>query len=80
MLLLLNKVFHFKASGHACSTTAPTVLLAWQLSPWVLIPCAALIAAVYVSSIRLGRHTLPQLAAGSATSVAASLASILIFR
>ena len=30
-LLLLNGVFGLRASGHACSTTAPAFLLTWKL-------------------------------------------------
>jgi len=79
VLLIINKAVKFKASGHACSTTAPTVFLVWQLNAWFIIPCAALIAAVYQSSLKLKRHTLPQLIAGSAISVVASVFSILTF-
>ncbi len=79
MLIILNKLARFKASGHACSTTAPTVILAWQINAYMLIPCALLIVAVYRSSINLKQHTLPQLLTGSAVSVVASVLSILMF-
>lgn len=79
VLLILNKLVRFKASGHACSTTAPTVILAWQLNAYLLIPCVLLISAVYRSSIKLKQHTLPQLLAGSAVSVCAAILSILVF-
>ncbi|MBQ3405001.1 MAG: hypothetical protein IJG63_06265 [Oscillospiraceae bacterium] len=77
-LLILNKGLHFKASGHSCALTAPTALLTWQLSPLAVIPCALLIGAAYASSIKLGRHSLAQLLAGSAVSVAAVLLSMMI--
>ncbi len=79
LLLLLNAGFRFRASGHACSMTAPAVLLTWKLHPLMLIPSALLIAAVYRSSLKLSRHTLPQLLAGSAVSLLACVISILVY-
>ena len=78
-LLLLNAGFGFRASGHACSTTAPAFLLTWKLHPLFIIPSALLIAAVYRSSLRLSRHTLPQLLTGSAVSLLACGISILLY-
>ena len=46
-LLILNTVFKWHASGHACSTTAPAFLLTWKLHPLFIIPSVLLIAAVY---------------------------------
>ena len=37
-LLLLNVGFGLRASGHACSTTAPAFLLTWKLHPLFAIP------------------------------------------
>ena len=37
-LLLLNVGLGFHASGHACSTTAPALLLTWKLHPLFIIP------------------------------------------
>ena len=79
LLLMLNAVLHFRASGHACSMTAPAVLLTWKLHPLMLIPSALLIAAVYRSSLKLSRHTLMQLLAGSAVSLLACAISILVY-
>ena len=79
VLLLLNKGLHFKASGHACSTTAPLIFLSWQLGAVWVLPCALVVAAVYAASIRLKRHTLPQLTAGSVTSLLAGGFCFLIF-
>ena len=49
-LLLLNVGLGFHASGHACSTTAPALLLTWKLHPLFIIPSVLLIVAVYRSS------------------------------
>ena len=78
-LLLLNVGFGLRASGHACSTTAPAFLLTWKLHPLFAIPSVLLIAAVYRSSLKLSRHTLPQLLAGSAVSLLACVISIMVY-
>ena len=78
-LLILNTVFKWHASGHACSTTAPAFLLTWKLHPLFIIPSVLLIAAVYRSSLKLSRHTLPQLLIGSAVSLLACGISLLIY-
>lgn len=79
VLLFLNKALHFRASGHACSTTAPLIFLSWQLGCGWILPCVLVVAAVYAASLRLRRHTFPQLTAGSATSLVAGSLCFLIF-
>ncbi len=78
LLLLLNKLLHFKASGHACSTTTPAVLLPWQLNAFWGIVGIAIVVSVYFSSIKLKRHTFPQLLVGTACSSLALVISIVL--
>ena len=78
-LLALNAGLGLRASGHACSTTAPVFLLTWKLHPLFIIPSLLLIAAVYRSSLKLSRHTLPQLLIGSSISLLACGLSILVY-
>ena len=78
-LLALNAGLGLRASGHACSTTAPVFLLTWKLHPLFIIPSLLLIAAVYRSSLKLSRHTLPQLLIGSAVSLLACGISIWVY-
>lgn len=78
-LLALNAGLGLHASGHACSTTAPVFLLTWKLHPLFIIPSLLLIAAVYRSSLKLSRHTLPQLLIGSSISLLACGLSILVY-
>ena len=78
-LLALNVGLGLRASGHACSTTAPVFLLTWKLHPLFIIPSLLLIAAVYRSSLKLSRHTLPQLLIGSSISLLACGLSILVY-
>ena len=78
-LLALNAGLGLRASGHACSTTAPVFLLTWKLHPLFIIPSLLLIAAVYRSSLKLSRHTLPQLLIGSSISLLACGLSLLVY-
>ena len=78
-LLALNAGLGLRASGHACSTTAPVFLLTWKLHPLFIIPSLLLIAALYRSSLKLSRHTLPQLLIGSSISLLACGLSILVY-
>ena len=78
-LLALNAGLGLRASRHACSTTAPVFLLTWKLHPLFIIPSLLLIAAVYRSSLKLSRHTLPQLLIGSSISLLACGLSILVY-
>ena len=65
MILLFNKCFHKKISGHACGVFAPIGLFIY----FKLYICAAIgivIAVfVYIASLQTKRHTLPQLIGGS---------------
>ncbi len=78
-LLFINKVIKFKASGHSCSTTAPIVMLTWQMGTIAVIPGVLLITAVYFSSLKLKRHTLTQLIVGSFISLVAAIVAISMF-
>jgi len=64
-MLLMNKVFRRKASGHACGIVGPILLLFYfgQVIPAVIGIFAVVM--VYVSSLRTKQHTLPQLIGGS---------------
>lgn len=78
-LLIVNKVIGYHASGHACSTTAPLVLLSWQMGFWYLLIGLTLVISVYYASLHLKRHTIFQLLSGSSISVLAGVVSIIIY-
>lgn len=64
-MLVLNKVFKIKASGHACGSVGPVIMCLYF---GLYIPAmigAVLVLSVFISSIRTGQHTLPQLFCGS---------------
>ncbi len=64
-MLVLNKVFKIKASGHACGSVGPVIMCLYFGLYLPAMIGAALILPVYISSIRTGQHTLPQLFGGS---------------
>ena len=77
-LLVINKLFGFKASGHACGLTGPLAALAYYTGWYVLIIGAVLLAAVVWSSLVMKRHTPLQLLAGGAVPVAAFALLVLL--
>ena len=74
---LLSFVFRFRASGHTCGAAGPFAMLTYALSPWWLVGYAVLIP-IFISSIKLGRHTVSQLFAGGVVSVGALFIAIRI--
>lgn len=77
-LLVINRLFGFKASGHACGLVGPVTALAYYVSRYALAVGAILFAAVIWGSLRMKRHTLPQLIAGGIIPVAAFCFWILV--
>jgi hypothetical protein len=65
-MILLNKVFKIKASGHACGIVGPVIIFIYFGLYIPAIVGTALILPVYISSVRTKQHTLPQLLGGSA--------------
>lgn len=71
MLIIINKVLHFKASGHACSFTSPAIFLIY-FSGWKWgIICIVFAVLIWWSSVYLKRHTNQQLIGGMVTCLAA---------
>ncbi len=75
LLGIMTFAFRFKASGHTCGASGPFAMLAASLTPWWLLGYLAMIP-IFVSSIRLRRHTLGQLLAGSCVSVTALIIAV----
>lgn len=59
-IALFNKIFHIKASGHACGVTGPVILSIYYLGWAGLLGLLALLP-VFWSSIKMKRHTPGQL-------------------
>ena len=67
LLVIVNKVFRIKASGHACSCTLPYLILMYYFN-WnivVVIVCVILYAAEFWASIELKRHTVKEFLLGT---------------
>ncbi len=64
-LIILNKCFSFRASGHGCGVTGPLLYLCTFLG-WVwILPCIGTLCATVWSSLRMKRHTITELACGA---------------
>lgn len=64
-MLVLNKLFKLKASGHACGVIGPMIMMVYL---GLYIPaaiCALFAVPVYISSIKTKRHTPMQLLGGA---------------
>lgn len=77
-LTAIFTLIKFKTSGHACALSGPAAMLCYSVSPWFAFAFLLLVP-VFVSSLRLKRHTLLQLACGTIIPIAAMLIAILIF-
>ena len=64
-MLLINKVFKLKVSGHACGIVGPVIMLAYFGLYIPAIIGALLVILVYISSLKTKEHTLMQLLGGS---------------
>lgn len=74
LVLLFNKLFHVKASGHACGVAGPFAILA-SFGQWAGFIGVPLLAVVWWSSLKTGRHTPRQLIAGTALPIFALAAA-----
>lgn len=77
LVAIFNKFFHIKASGHACGVAGPVAILVYFCGWWALLGIL-LIVPVFWASLRMKRHTLPQLCVGAVLSVVSVLISVLI--
>lgn len=74
---LFSFALRFRASGHACGSAGPFTMLAHQLGVgWTL--GFLLLIPVFVSSIRLKRHTVAELIAGGAISACSYFIAVII--
>lgn len=67
LLTLLNKGFHLRASGHACSVTGPLLFLVYFIGFKAILPCIIIVAGIVWSSLKLKRHTISELSMGAIT-------------
>lgn len=65
LIAAVNKLFHRKISGHACGIFGPVVLLLFFRQYAVSALFLLLAVPAFIASLKMKRHTLPQLIAGS---------------
>lgn len=70
LIILFNKLFRLKASGHACGVTGPFVILLYfgQIIGYLGIP---ILAVVWLASLKMKRHTIWQLIGGTIIPIVA---------
>ena len=68
-LVLFNKVFKIRASGHACSVTSPMFFATYYFGQIALLPSALLYAAIFWASLVTKRHTVREFLLGTLVCV-----------
>ncbi len=79
ILLVANKVFHVRASGHACSVSGPLVYTAYFLGLWGILVGAALWGIILWASLTMKRHTLIEFILGTLTCLVSFAVSLIFF-
>lgn len=78
-LAVLNRCFHIKASGHACSCMIAYLFLWYWLGFGVLFICIPLYIGEFWASVFLKRHTAKEFMWGTGTAVLAFLVQWLLY-
>lgn len=79
LILLFNKGFKIRASGHACGVAGPIALLVYFFGSIALIS-VVLLALVYWASLQMKRHTPRELILGTLLPVIALVLTRLVVR
>ena len=72
-IAVFNKVFHLRASGHACGIMGPVAFLFYS-GIWTAFVGVGIYFAALWASVKMKRHTFPQFVGGAAISVGALIA------
>lgn len=79
IILIGNKVFKVRISGHACSVSGPTVYSAYFLGIWGIIVGVFCWAAILWASLVMKRHTFKEFILGTLTCLLSFAVGWLIF-
>lgn len=79
IILIGNKVFKVRISGHACSVSGPTVYSAYFLGIWGIIVGVFCWAAILWASLVMKRHTFKEFVLGTLTCLFSFAVGWLIF-
>ena len=77
-LVLFNKVFKIRASGHACSVTSPLFFATYYFGLGALLPAAVLYATIFWASIVTRRHTVKEFILGTAVCIVSATMAIFV--
>ncbi len=77
-VVILNKVFKVRASGHACGICGPMMLMMRLVSPWALLGLSLLVFVGY-TSVLMKRHTAKEFMLGALIPVVVVLLSFLVY-
>lgn len=77
-IFIFSKVFHFKASGHACGIMGPIAFLLYSQIYFAVGGIAVYLAALW-ASVKMKRHTVGQFIVGAAIPVVVLFALVGIF-
>ena len=78
LILTILNLFRIKASGHAASSSAVLIFFVYLKGSPAILPCLALMTAIFWASIRTGRHTVEQLVLGTSACLAGFIISLAI--
>ncbi len=78
LLAIMNGIFKYKASGHACGVAGPIVALLFFIGIKICY-VVILLVPVYWARINMGRHTLKELISGTLVGMAATAATMISF-
>lgn len=76
-IAIFSKFTPIKASGHACGIAGPVAAGTYFLGPWALTG-VIIYTLVFVSSVRMKRHTVPEFLAGGLIPILALFAAVAI--
>lgn len=77
-IMLFNKAFGLRISGHACGVCGPIAFMAYYVHPLIIIPGLIILYSVLDASLRMKRHTIPQFLGGAVTPVVSFFVAVLI--
>ena len=77
-IAVFNKLFHLRASGHACGIMGPVAFLLYSHIGTAFVGLALYFAALW-ASVKMKRHTFLQFIGGAAIPVVALFFLVLVF-
>ena len=77
LMILFNRIFHIRTSGHLCGVGGPMAYMIWFLGNWAWFGLPFYLLVCWASHV-LGRHTTSEMIMGTLLSVGSMFLSIAI--